>query len=123
MSTNLHIGSLIKEKAKSLRVGPTALAKLINTSKQNVYGIYKRKSIDSELLHSICIALRYDFFRHYTGLKDNPKGDIPYENSALLVNRKLQEDLSQTTYRLTEALEKIEMLKQINKLLEEKTGK
>ena len=122
MSNDLHIGQEIKKRADELGIGPTKLAALVNTSKQNVYGIFKRSSVDSELLHNICVALRYDFFRFYTGLKDNSREALPYENSALHTVRKLKEELSQTKYRLKEAEEKNDMLKQINKLLEEKVG-
>lgn len=122
MSTDLHIGKIIKERAEDLGIGPTKLAALVNTSKQNVYGIFKRSSVDSELLHSICIALRHDFFRYYTGLKDHSKEDIPYDNSALITLRKMKDELSQTKHQLKDAQEKIDMLKQINGLLEEKMG-
>jgi hypothetical protein len=58
----VHIGNLIKSRAKAVRVGPTELGERIETSKQNVYGIFKRKSIDTELLAKICLALDHDFF-------------------------------------------------------------
>ncbi len=58
----IHVGAWIKSKSKDLRVGPTELGARIQTSKQNVYGIFKRQSIDTELLARISIALDYDFF-------------------------------------------------------------
>ena len=122
MSQDIHIGAIIKDRADQLSIGPTRLALMVNTSKQNVYGIFKRKSVDSELLHNLCLALKYDFFRHYTGLKDTGKDEIPYENSRLHSIRKLKDDLSQTKHRLKELEEKYDMLKQINRLLEEKIG-
>jgi len=61
----LHIGEHIKERAKELRIGATELGKLINTSKQNIYGIYKRRTIDTGLLKNISEALNYDFFKLY----------------------------------------------------------
>jgi hypothetical protein len=60
----IHIGSLIKARAKSMRIGPTELGAKIETSKQNVYGIFKRKSIDTDLLMRISFALDHDFFQH-----------------------------------------------------------
>jgi hypothetical protein len=62
----VHIGSIIKARAKALRVGPTELGIKIESSKQNVYGIFKRDSIDSELLYRICIALEHDFFQYFS---------------------------------------------------------
>ena len=62
---SVHIGEKIKQRAKELRIGPTELGRLIFTSKQNVGGIYKRKSIDVEALQKISQALNYDFFQYY----------------------------------------------------------
>lgn len=61
----IHIGEIIKNKARELRIGPTELGEKINTSKQNVYGIYKRKSIDTDLLRKISNALGHNFFTYY----------------------------------------------------------
>ena len=62
---SVHIGEKIKQRAKELRIGTTELGRLINTSKQNIYGIYKRKSTDSEMLRKLSDALDYDFFQYY----------------------------------------------------------
>ncbi len=66
MKETLHIGEKIREKTHELRVGPTELSRKINTSIQNIYGIFKRKSIDTELLERISDALNFDFFTYYT---------------------------------------------------------
>ncbi|MCB9230964.1 MAG: hypothetical protein H6581_04840 [Bacteroidia bacterium] len=57
-----HIGEEIRLRARNLRLGPTELAGKINTSKQNVYCIYKRDSLDTKLLKRISMALEFDFF-------------------------------------------------------------
>lgn len=62
---DIHIGSEIKKIAKGIHMGPTELGRILSMSKQNVYGIYKRKSIDTALLHKIGLALKYDFFTFY----------------------------------------------------------
>ena len=77
----LHIGERIKERATELRIGATELGKLINTSKQNIYGIYKRRTIDTGLLKNISEALGYDFFQLYannefTMVSSSELGDI-----------------------------------------------
>ncbi len=61
----VHIGKEIKKKAQELRVGPTELAMRISVSKQNIYHIYERKSIDTDLLEIISKALEFDFFQFY----------------------------------------------------------
>jgi len=59
---DIHIGSIIRTRAKFIRMGPTELGRRLGTSKQNVYGIFKRDSIDTELLHRIGTILEQDFF-------------------------------------------------------------
>ncbi|MGQ0827715.1 MAG: helix-turn-helix domain-containing protein [Bacteroidota bacterium] len=112
----LHIGEKIKERAKELRMGPTELAKLISTSKQNVYGIFKRESIDCSLLQKFCKALNYDFFSHYNNSKLPPHTELstkkskayPFSENDTLNNQ------------LMDLKEKYELLKKVNTLLEEK---
>jgi hypothetical protein len=71
---NTHIGEKIKERAHELRIGPTELARRINTTKQNVGWIYKRASLDSLLLYEISKALDFNFFSFYDLSKvENPK--------------------------------------------------
>lgn len=43
--------------------------KKINIDSRNIYNIFKRKSIDTELLEKIGEILEYDFFKHYTSKK------------------------------------------------------
>lgn len=58
-----NIGKLIQERVKSQRLGVTEFAKLINKERSNVYDIYKRDSIDTDLLKLIGQVLDYDFFQ------------------------------------------------------------
>ena len=118
----LHIGEKIKERAKELRIGPTELGKAINTSKQNIYGIFKRESIDTGLLQKICKALDFDFFTFFI----NPK--LPPNSESLLNNRKgkpypsLENDSDHSSLKnqLMDLKEKYELIKKVNVLLEEK---
>jgi hypothetical protein len=118
----MHIGEKIKARAKELRIGPTELARAIKTSKQNVYGIYLRETIDTGLLQKLSKALEFDFFAYYgtTGNsavsnqasvygKRNKKGVTGYEDEATLMRKELNE-----------FKEKYELLKA---LYEAKTGK
>src|SRR4051812_41417017 len=61
----MHIGEKVKARAKELRMGPTELARAIKTSKQNIYGIYLRETIDTGLLQKLGKALDFDFFAYY----------------------------------------------------------
>ena len=63
---SLHIGKLIEQKAKESKIGPTEFGNKLNTTSQNIYAIYKRKSIDTDLLMKICIVLKYNFFSDFS---------------------------------------------------------
>jgi len=56
------IGQLIKERFEASGMEATQFAKLINKERSNVYNIFQRESIDTELLKKIGQVLRYDFF-------------------------------------------------------------
>lgn len=117
----MHIGEKVKARAKDLRIGPTELAKKIRTSKQNIYGIYSRESIDTALLQKLSKALDFDFFAYYgttgnssvstqrnTGYKTK-KSSISSDDEVISIRRELKE-----------LHEKYELLKA---LYEAKTGK
>jgi len=57
------IGQLIEERVKAQKLGVTEFAKLIGTERSNVYDIFKRSSIDTDLLKKIGQVLEYDFFQ------------------------------------------------------------
>lgn len=108
----MHIGELVRARAKELKIGSTELAKRINTSKQNVYGIYKRDSIDTQLLDKLCKALDYDFFKHFSGANSG---------KLMLTYPEYQDNESQLLARqLQDVEEKYELLKA---LYEKETGK
>jgi hypothetical protein len=110
----LHIGEKIRARAKDLRVGPTELARQIKTSKQNVYGIYRRASIDTELLQKLSRALEFDFFAYYaSGVK--PEKILTVQETS--GNR--NEELASLRRELQDMREKYELLRA---LYESKTG-
>lgn len=113
----IHVGEKIKARAKESRIGSTELAKLINTSKQNIYGIYKRESIDTDLLQKFCKVLNYDFFTLFTNPKLPPHTDKK--------NKAFASELSDSEHdalkiQLSELKEKYDLIKKVNLLLEEK---
>ncbi|MDR2684349.1 MAG: helix-turn-helix transcriptional regulator [Prevotellaceae bacterium] len=69
---NIHIGTIIKEKVEERKMSVAAFARKIHCDRTTIYDIYKRKSIDTELLIKISYALDYDFIhRVYFHKKDN----------------------------------------------------
>lgn len=120
----IHIGEKIKERAKELRIGPTELASLINTSKQNVYGIFKRQSIDTALLQKICKALKYDFFTLFTDSKLPPNTEtVNTKKGKAYSSMENDPEFSSIKTQLMDMKEKYQLLKKVNVLLEERKKK
>ena len=115
----VNIGKKIAERAKELRIGPTELAKLIDTSKQNIHGIFKRVSINTELLYKLSIALEYDFFSYYS---QGEKKKFENKEKEKEITRQTSE-LKELKKELKGVSEKYELQKRLNELLENKINK
>lgn len=61
----VHIGKKIKQQLTLKKLSVPEFASKINTTRNNVYNIFLRQSIDTELLFKICIILNHDFFQYY----------------------------------------------------------
>lgn len=64
----IHIGNKIKGVVSKKGMSVSEFGRRINKSRENVYSIYKRKTIDTGLLLVISKVLEYDFFEYYTTL-------------------------------------------------------
>ena len=62
----IHIGKKIKDVWRKSRLKGTEFASLINRDRQVIYDIFKRESIDTELLQQISKVLNHDFFLYYS---------------------------------------------------------
>jgi hypothetical protein len=117
----MHIGDKIKARAKELRIGPTELARKIKSSKQNVYGIYQRDTLDTGLLQKLSKALDFDFFAYYTTTSGNsvssPRGTYKKGKKS---GPDPEEEIAALQHELDELREKYELLKS---LFEVRTGK
>lgn len=112
----VNIGKKIKERAKELRIGPTELARRIDTSKQNIHGIYKRVSINTELLYKLCLALEFDFFKYYSKGEKKKFEDRRIEEKV----KALTEEVQLLQKDLKEVKEKYALQKKLNEMLESK---
>lgn len=65
---SVNIGSKIKSVVTKKGLPVSEFARRINKSRENVYSIFKRKTIDTELLSKISKILEHDFFQYYTSL-------------------------------------------------------
>lgn len=64
--SEVNIGQQIKAVVESRGITVTEFAKRINKSRENVYSIFGRKTIDTGLLDTISRVLEYDFFSHFS---------------------------------------------------------
>ena len=69
----VNIGEKIKEQLLIKKMSVADFAKKINTDRNNAYHIFKRKSIDTELLFKVSVILNFDFFQYYLPLADNKR--------------------------------------------------
>lgn len=91
---NKKIGQIIKEVADVRNVKVIAFAKAIGVTRNNIYAIYERESIDTELLKKIGQYLDYDFFQHFIEPRTLEKLKISenLKKSKVLVEIELNED-------------------------------
>lgn len=65
------IGKLIKEKLEEKGLSAMWLAERVPCSRANIYKVFNKSSVDTELLLRISLLLDFDFFQYYTqSLKD-----------------------------------------------------
>ncbi len=62
MATELHIGRLLQQKLRDDERSVTWLALKLNCSRTNIYLMFKKQYIDSEMLMRLSIVMKFDFF-------------------------------------------------------------
>ncbi len=62
----IHIGHLIRQELIRQERSPSWLARKINCERTNIYDIFERVSINTDLLAKISRVLDYDFFALYS---------------------------------------------------------
>mgnify|MGYP002621270558 CR=1 FL=1 len=62
----MYIGELIRQEIEKQERTVTWFARKLCCNRQNVYDIFKRNTIDTELLLRISIILHTDFFEWYS---------------------------------------------------------
>ena len=71
LHSEIHIGKLIQNKLREDGRSVSWLAKKIHCKRDNVYKIFDRSSIDTELLLRISFALNTDFFAYMSDAYHN----------------------------------------------------
>ena len=64
--SNLHIGQLIQEQLKKDQRSVGWLSREIHCTRNHVYKIFKRASLDADLLLRISMVMQFNFFQYYT---------------------------------------------------------
>ena len=117
---SVHIGQKIKEQIKKRGTSVSELARRISTSRENIYSIFKRETIDTGLLYKIGIALDIDFFTYYADV--NSTTNFAEDPEPYLANKKSQ--MEHENAALKKELESVKsenkFLREINGLLKEK---
>jgi DUF438 domain-containing protein len=107
------VGEFVKEIAESQNLKPSDLGARINTSKQNISDIYKRNTIDSELLLTLSKALNYNLFSYYDdkepiiGFRNAETHEWQVKMDNLTYSLSLKNDLLNEKEKLIKAQEKL----------------
>jgi plasmid maintenance system antidote protein VapI len=65
-ASKLHIGKLIKQKFDESGITKVAFAQKLNCGRNNIYLIFDKNSINTQLLYQISTILHFDFFSAYS---------------------------------------------------------
>lgn len=63
---NIHIGHLIHEQLRKDQRSVGWLAREIHCTRNNVYKIFNKSSLDSDLIMKISKVMNFNFFQYYT---------------------------------------------------------
>ncbi|MEO6883518.1 MAG: hypothetical protein ABI199_05795 [Bacteroidia bacterium] len=78
----VNIGKIVEEQFEKSGFSVTEFGKRIHTTRENVYNIFRRKSMDSDLLQKISETLNHDFFQYYK--KDILEKEVKEEDKNLI---------------------------------------
>lgn len=121
---SLHIGKLIRKHLEEVGMTKSEFARRLNTSPQNIYGIFKRKSIDTNLLKNISIILNYDFFQYYaSGALFVSEDRAPYGKGSVITALDLQKDMEKLKKEYESVKTENAYLKEIVQLMKDKLSK
>ena len=65
-SSNLHIGQLIQDQLKKDQRSVGWLSRQIPCTRNHVYKLFKKPSLDADLLLRISTVMQFNFFQYYS---------------------------------------------------------
>jgi hypothetical protein len=119
----LHIGKLIRQHLEEVGMTKSEFARRISTSPQNIYGIFKRKSCDTELLRDISRVLNFDFFQYYSTSALVTDDKNSGGKGGVVTAMDLKRELDNSRKELDILRSENEYLKEIHRLMKEKSLK
>lgn len=121
----IHIGKKIKEEIHRQHFPVTTFAKKINRSRNVVYNIFERESIDTDLLNKIGKVLNCDFFSLYSAQKEYTLESVKTfaNESGLTWHAKNSEEVKTLQQQIEALKSEVSYLKKIIALLEAKKSK
>ena len=66
LQSNIHIGHLIREQLKADQRSASWLAREIGCTRNHVYKIFNRPSLDADLILKISSVWSFNFFQYYS---------------------------------------------------------
>jgi transcriptional regulator with XRE-family HTH domain len=117
---SIHIGQMIKEELYAQGVSVSAFAKKINRSRNVVYNIFERESIDTGLLNKIAKVLNCDFFSRYSAQKELSHQNIRHYSEPHNNYHRQSEELALLQQQHETLKQEVAYLKKIVGLLESK---
>jgi hypothetical protein len=126
----IHIGQMIKTRLEETGMKKSEFARRINRTSQNVYDIFQRKSIDTDLLATISHILDCNFFEPYSMAQQLQHPKLPMANemaqrygspaNMALALATSEQELSSCRERAEQLGKEIAYLSEINALLKNK---
>ena len=74
--SNIYIGRIIAEVMANKKISKAEMARRLNVRPQSVDYMLGRKSIDTDTLYNVSLALDYDFAQLYSIRKKQTNSDI-----------------------------------------------
>ena len=65
---NIHIGHLIQAQLKADKRSVGWLSREIGCSRNHVYKVFKKSSLEADLIFRISKAMNFNFFQYYTAM-------------------------------------------------------
>ena len=63
---SIHIGKIIEDELRRQERTVTWLSRKIHCDRRNIYDIFSRPCIDTDLLYHLSIAMHKDFFAYFS---------------------------------------------------------